>query len=105
MRICVFGAGAIGGHIAAKLASAGHDVSAVARGANLAALRAGGIALREGERTYAGRLRASDEAAELGAQDVVFVTTKATALAALENAVRALSHADTAFVFVRNGIP
>jgi 2-dehydropantoate 2-reductase len=105
MRVCVFGAGAVGGHIAAKLAAAGHEVSAVARGANLAALQAHGIALREGERTYAGRLRASDKAAELGAQDAVFVTTKATALAALESAAPALGHQDTMFVFVQNGIP
>jgi 2-dehydropantoate 2-reductase len=105
MRICVFGAGAIGGHIAAKFASAGHDVSAVARGANLAALQAGGIALREGERTYAGRLRASGKAEDLGAQDVVFVTTKATALAALAQAAHSLAGADTVFVFVQNGIP
>lgn len=105
MRICIFGAGAVGGHIAAKLAAAGHDVSAVARGANLAGLQKNGIALREGERTFAGRVHASDRAAELGAQDVVFVTTKATALAALESAAPALSHAETSFVFVQNGIP
>lgn len=60
-RICVFGAGAIGGHLAAKLAAAGHEVSVVARGANLAALKANGVALREGTqadaRTIAGRSR------------------------------------------------
>ena len=104
-RICIFGAGAVGGHIAAKLAAAGHDVSAVARGANLAGLQKNGIALREGERTFSGRVRASDRASELGAQDVVFVTTKATALAALGNAAQSLSHAETVFVFVQNGIP
>ena len=105
MRICVFGAGAVGGHIAAKFAAAGHDVSAIARGANLAGIRANGIALREGARTVRGRVRASDRAADLGAQDVVFVTTKATALAALADAAPQLSHADTVFVFVQNGIP
>jgi 2-dehydropantoate 2-reductase len=105
MRICIFGAGAVGGHLAAKLAAAGHDVSAVARGANLAALRADGIALREGDRTYTGRLRASENPADLGAQDVVFVTTKATALAAAAAAAPALSHVETQFVFVQNGIP
>jgi 2-dehydropantoate 2-reductase len=104
-RIGVFGAGAVGGHIAAKLAAAGLEVSAVARGANLAALQANGIALREGERTFRGRVRASENAAELGAQDVVFVTTKATALHALADAVPALSHGETLFVFVQNGIP
>ncbi len=104
-RICVFGAGAVGGHIAAKLAAAGHEVAAIARGAQLAALKAGGIALREGGRTYAGRVRASDSAAEIGAQDLVFVTTKATALGALAQAAPQLRHERTAFVFVQNGIP
>jgi 2-dehydropantoate 2-reductase len=104
-RICVFGAGAVGGHIAAKLAAAGHEVSAVARGANLVALKSAGIALREGDRSYSGRLRASDQAADLGAQDVVFATTKANALAALAAAAPQLSHLDTVFVFVQNGIP
>jgi 2-dehydropantoate 2-reductase len=105
MRICIFGAGAVGGHLAAKLAAAGHEVSAVARGPNLAVLKSNGIALREGARTYTGRLRASANAAELGAQDVVFVTTKATALASIAGAAQALSHAETLFVFVQNGIP
>jgi 2-dehydropantoate 2-reductase len=105
MRVCVFGAGAVGGHIAAKLAAAGHEVSAVARGANLQGIRANGIALREGARTYAGRPRASEKASDLGAQDVVFVTTKATALAALASEAPTLSHAETIFVFVQNGVP
>jgi 2-dehydropantoate 2-reductase len=109
MRICVFGAGAIGGHLAAKLSAAGHDVSVVARGAALQAIRINGVALREGTaadaRTIAGRVRASDNPAELGAQDVVFVTTKATALSGVAPAVSALCDAKTAFVFVQNGIP
>ena len=109
MRICVFGVGAIGGHLAAKFAAAGHDVSVVARGANLAAIRANGVALREGAgadaRTIAGRVRASDQPADLGVQDVVFVTTKATALAGVAPAVPALCDSRTTFVFMQNGIP
>lgn len=105
MRICIFGAGAVGGHLAAKLAAAGHEVSAVARGPHLAALQEHGIALREGDRTFTGRVRASGNAADLGAQDVVFVTTKATALAAAAAAAPVLSHAGTLFAFVQNGIP
>jgi 2-dehydropantoate 2-reductase len=105
MRICVFGAGAIGGHLAAKLASAGHDVSVIARGPNLEALRARGIALRHGGRTISGRVRASDRAEDLGAHDVVFVTTKATGLSSLSGSAAPLSGAETAFVFVQNGIP
>ena len=112
MRICIFGAGAIGGHLAAKLAAAGHEVSAVARGANLDALRANGIELRtvgtnenDGSRTVSGRVRASDQPTDLGAQDVVFVTTKATALPALALSAAALSGPHTVFVFAQNGIP
>jgi 2-dehydropantoate 2-reductase len=108
MRICVFGAGAIGGHLAARLAAAGHEVCAVARGANLEALRDRGIMLHAGEGkgdAIAGRLRASDRPAELGPQDAVFVTTKATALSALADAAAALSGPDTSFVFVQNGMP
>jgi 2-dehydropantoate 2-reductase len=105
MRICIFGAGAIGGHLAAKLASAGHDVSTVARGPNLAALRARGITLRHGERTFSVRVRASERTQELGAHDVVFVTTKATGLAALAEGAAPLTGPETAFVFVQNGIP
>jgi len=109
MRICVFGAGAVGGHLAAKLAAAGHEVSAVARGANLEALRARGIALRSivqsEARTIAGRVRASERPAELGAQDAVFVTTKATGLAALAAGAAPLCGPHTVFIFVQNGIP
>src|SRR5579862_241912 len=109
MRVCVFGAGAVGGHLAAKLAAAGHDVSVVARGANLAAIRKDGIALREGAhaaaRTIGGRVHASDRSADLGAQDFVFVTTKATALAAFAAAAAPLCDSNTTFVFVQNGIP
>jgi 2-dehydropantoate 2-reductase len=104
-RICVFGAGAVGGHIAAKIAAAGLETSVVARGANLAAVRQGGFALQEGERTYVGHVRASDKPSDLGLQDVVFVTTKATALAAFAQAASALCHAETLVVFVQNGIP
>jgi 2-dehydropantoate 2-reductase len=108
-RICIFGAGAVGGHLAAKLSAAGHDVCVIARGANLAGIRARGLSLRTNidgkDCTIAGRVRASDRAADLGVQDVVFVTTKATALASLVEAAPALSHAETAFVFVQNGVP
>jgi 2-dehydropantoate 2-reductase len=108
-RICIFGAGAIGGHLAARFAAAGHEVSLIARGANLAAIQANGVALREGAhqdaRTIAGRVRASEQSSELGPQDLVFVTTKATALASFAAAAAPLADAGTAFVFVQNGIP
>lgn len=104
-RLCVFGVGAIGGHLAARLAAAGHEVAAVARGPQLEALRERGIALRQGARSFAGRVRASSVPSDLGPQDVVFVTTKATSLAAFASAAAPLLHAHSAVVFVQNGIP
>lgn len=105
MRICVFGAGAVGGHIAAKLAAAGHEVSAIARGAQLHALREAGLRLEGGEREIRVRVRASDRTADLGPQDAVFVTLKASGLAAFAADAGALLGADTACVFVQNGVP
>ncbi|HEU4922351.1 MAG TPA: 2-dehydropantoate 2-reductase N-terminal domain-containing protein, partial [Burkholderiales bacterium] len=101
MRICVFGAGAVGGHVAAKLAAAGHDVSVVARGAHLEAMRTKGITLLHGAHTIRGRVRTS----EPGLQDFVFVTLKANALGAFADGAQQLVGEDTAVVFAQNGIP
>ena len=105
MRICVFGAGAVGGHFAAKLAARGHDVSVVARGAHLAAMRERGVTLVHGQDTIHGRVRAAERAAELGAQDLVFVTLKANLLAAFAEQAAPLLGKDTGVVFAQNGIP
>lgn len=105
-RICVFGAGAIGGHLAARLAAAGHDVSVVARGAQLEAIRREGLVLRQqGRPDVAGRVRAAERASDLGPQDAVFVTVKATALSSFAPHAAALTGPDTVFAFVQNGIP
>jgi 2-dehydropantoate 2-reductase len=101
MRICVFGAGAVGGHVAAKLAAAGHDVSVVARGAHLEAMRDKGITLIHGADTIRGKVRTSDP----GLQDLVFVTLKANALGAFAAAAAGLVGSDTRVVFAQNGIP
>jgi len=105
MKLCVFGAGAVGGHIAAKLAAAGQEVSVVARGEHLAAMQARGIRLLHGERTIAGRVRAAANARELGPQDAVFVTLKANLLGAFAEQGAPLLGRATAVVFVQNGIP
>ena len=105
MKLCVFGAGAVGGHIAAKLAAAGNDVSVVARGAHLAAMRSRGIKLLHGGETILGRVRAAETAREIGPQDAVFVTLKANLLPAFAEQAQWLLGADTAVVFVQNGIP
>src|SRR6185295_7258454 len=82
MKICIFGAGAVGGHIAAKLAAAGNDVSVVARGAHLEAMKRRGLKLLHGEQTILGRVHAVAHARELGPQDAVLVTLKANLLVA-----------------------
>lgn len=105
MKLCVFGAGAIGGHLAARLAAAGHEVSVVARGANLAGIREHGLSLHAGAEVLHGPVRASDRTDGLGKQDAVFVTTKATALGAFAESAAPLLSAGTRVVFVQNGIP
>jgi 2-dehydropantoate 2-reductase len=105
MRICVFGAGAIGGNFAARLSAAGHDVSVTARGAHLEAIRAKGLTLISGDKKIVAKVRASDKPADLGPQDAVISTVKATGLAALAETVGPLLGPDTPVVFAQNGIP
>jgi 2-dehydropantoate 2-reductase len=105
MRICIFGAGAVGSHFAVKLARAGHEISCVMRGLHLAAVRANGLTLRVGDAESTVRVQASDDPATLGIQDIVISTLKATAVASLATGLRPLLGADTPVVFAQNGIP
>jgi 2-dehydropantoate 2-reductase len=105
MRICVFGAGAIGGNFAARLAAADNEVSVVARGAHLAAMRARGLSLLAGDKKIVVPVTASDRPADLGPQDAVLVTLKASGQHQLAPSVGPLLRADTPVVFVQNGIP
>lgn len=105
MKICVFGAGAGGGHLAVRLAGGGHDVSVVARGPHLEAIRSDGLSLRIAEQTLSARVKASDSPADLGAQDLVIVTTKATALRSVAQSLSPLIHGSTILVFPQNGMP
>lgn len=105
MRICVYGAGAVGGNFAERLANAGHSVSVVARGAHLAALRSDGIRVRRGEDESHASVVASDDPASLGAQDLVIVTLKAHALADIADRIAPLLGEDTPIIFAQNGIP
>lgn len=105
MKLCVFGAGAVGGHIATKLAAAGNDVSVVARGTHLEVMKSRGLTLLHGEQTILARVRAAAHARELGPQDAVFVTLKANLLGAFAEQCAPLLGRDTAVVFVQNGIP
>jgi len=105
MRICVYGAGAIGGNFAARLAAAGNEVSIVARGAHLEAIRARGLTLIAGDNKIVVPVKASDRPADLGPQDAVLVTLKASGQHALADNVGPLLGPDTAVAFVQNGIP
>jgi len=105
MRICVFGAGAVGSHFAVRLALAGHDISCVMRGAHLDSVKANGLTLRVGDAEFKARVRASDDPATLGSQDVVICTLKATGLPSLAAGIQPLLGDDTAVVFAQNGIP
>lgn len=105
MRICIYGAGAIGGFLGAMLAEAGHEISLVARGEHLRALRANGLTLEIGGRTLRSRVAASDAPAELGAQDHVIVSVKAPALPSVARGIEPLLGRDTTIVTAINGIP
>jgi 2-dehydropantoate 2-reductase len=105
MRICIYGAGAVGSFLAARLAHAGFDVAAIARGAQLAALQSDGITLEEADGTINARVKASSDPADFGPQDAVIFTTKAHSLAGIADAAQSLIGPDTAQVFAQNGIP
>jgi len=105
MRICVFGAGAVGSHFAVRLALAGHDVSCVMRGPHLEAVKAKGLTLRVGDAAFNAKVRASDDPAKLGSQDLVISTLKATGVSSLASGLRPLLREDTPVVFAQNGIP
>lgn len=105
MKVCIYGAGAIGGWIGVKLARAGSEVSVVARGATLQALQEHGLRLQEGEQTLAASVRASANPADLGVQDLVVVAVKAPAMADVARAIRPLLGPDTIVLTAMNGVP
>ena len=105
MRICVLGAGASGGHFAYRLAKAGQEVSVVARGAHLAAIRERGLGFVSGEETGFVPVAASDNPGELGSQDAVIVGVKATGLAAIAPLLEPLVGPNTLVLFPQNGMP
>lgn len=105
MRMCIFGAGAIGGYLAVSLAKAGADVSVVARGPHLAAMQASGLTLRKDGEEQTCRIRATDDPRELGEQDYVIVGMKAHAVPAVVERFEPLLGKDTTVVPAVNGLP
>lgn len=106
MKICIFGAGAIGGYLAAHLAQVdGVEVSVVARGEHLAAIRRDGLRLLRPGGELRANVRATDQPAELGPQDVVFLALKSHQVTPALDGVQALLGPETAVVPPTTGIP
>lgn len=105
MRICIYGAGAIGGLLGARLANAGTEVGLIARGPHLAAMRERGLTLRAAGQSITVRPNATDDPAELGPQDFVVVTLKAHQVPGVVDRLQPLLGAETAVVMAVNGVP
>ncbi len=114
MKVCIVGAGAIGGFIGSRLAAAGRaQVSAIARGATLQALREHGWRLRvrspdtegDGQRLIRGKAIASDSASDLGVQDLVVIAVKGPALSSVAQGIAPLLGPDTIVLPAMNGVP
>ena len=105
MKICIYGAGAIGGYLGAELALNGADVTLIARGPHLAAMQENGLKLiKDGEERVA-KVTATDNPADAGPQDYVIVTLKAHSVPPISDQFAPLFHDDTAVVWGVNGIP
>ncbi|MFT7459679.1 MAG: 2-dehydropantoate 2-reductase [Planctomycetota bacterium] len=105
MKICIYGAGAIGGFLASKLMSTEHEISLVARGPHLAAMREHGLRLRTADEEILTHPRCTDNPAELGVQDYVIVTLKAHSVPNVVEPMQALLGSDTSVVSAVNGFP
>ena len=105
MKVCIYGAGAIGGYLAVLLARVGADVSAVARGAQLKAIRERGITLELAGETFHAHLPATDDPQDLPPQDYVIATVKAHSMPAAVAGIQPLLGPHTAVVSAVNGLP
>lgn len=104
-RICVAGAGAIGCTLAARLVASGQPVSVLARGETLATIRRDGIVLNDLDGRHHAQVQASDNPAELGPQELIFLCTKAPALGDLLRQIQPMIGPETMVVPVVNGVP
>ena len=105
MKICIFGAGAVGGLIAGWLSRAGHEVSVVARGSHLTAIRERGLRIVSADRESSFEVRAESDPAKLGEQDYVVVTVKGQSILEVGAAIGPLLGARTSIVTAMNGVP
>ena len=105
MRACIYGGGAVGSHLAVRLAQAGHEVSVIARGPHLEAMRERGLTLLQGDNSSTVEVSATDDVSGLGPQDVLIVAVKATGLDAVADELKPLVKPETAVIYPQNGIP
>lgn len=105
MKICIYGAGAVGGLMAAWLSRSGHDVSLVARGAQLEAIRRNGLRVRSADKVDKFEVKADSDPSKLGPQDYVLVTVKAQSLTEVAQNIAPLLGAQTSVVTAMNGVP
>ncbi|MBO32641.1 MAG: 2-dehydropantoate 2-reductase [Rhodospirillaceae bacterium] len=105
MKICIYGAGAIGGLLGAELALAGSNVTLIARGPHLEAMQTNGLTLIKGDKEFVTRPAARDNPAEIGPQDYVIITLKAHSVPGIVEDIRPLLGPDTAVVWAVNGVP
>jgi 2-dehydropantoate 2-reductase len=105
MKICIYGAGAVGGLIAAWLSRAGHDVSVVARGKHLTEIQKNGLKVKSSGKTETFKVKAESDTAKLGPQDCVIVAVKAQSLGEVAGAIGPLLGAETSVVTAMNGVP
>ncbi|NCF46781.1 MAG: 2-dehydropantoate 2-reductase [Alphaproteobacteria bacterium] len=104
-KICIFGAGAIGGYVAACLHDAGADVSLIARGSHLNAIKENGLKLEINGEMRSFKLKASDNPADFGRQDYVIIALKAHGITHITETIQPLLDPDTAVVSAVNGLP
>jgi 2-dehydropantoate 2-reductase len=104
MKICIYGAGAIGAYLGAQLAATDCELSFVARGPHLEAMRANGLTLRMGDEERNLQVDCTDNPADLGPQDYVIITLKAHSVVAIIDQLAPLLGPDTAIVTAQNGV-
>ncbi len=104
MKICIFGAGAIGGYLGMQLVEAGNEVTLIARGPHLQAMRENGLTLLIGDEKKTARVACTDDPAEVDQQDYVIITLKAHSVTPIVERITPLLGPDTAVVTAQNGI-
>ena len=105
MRICIVGAGAIGGYLGAKLIDAGLDVSLVARGLHLEAIKKNGLTIIEKDKKIICHPKCSDSFDQLGKMDFIFITLKAYSISRIAKEIAKMFHKNTSVITAYNGIP